>query len=100
MNKINLVIDMQINFLRFSNFISSQKLIVLLSSNKIITKQKSLTSTQILKRSISSVITRLSEKSSSYSKIMKSSNSINFASSFDSMNIAMIKTAAYKSLVK
>jgi len=31
---------------------------------------------------------------------MKSSNSINFASSFDSMNIAMIKTAAYKSLVK
>ncbi len=31
---------------------------------------------------------------------MKSFNSINFASSFDSMNIAMIKTAAYKSLVK
>ncbi len=31
---------------------------------------------------------------------MKSSNSINLASSFNSMNIAMIKTAAYKSLVK
>ncbi len=100
MNKINLVIDMQINSLRFSNFISSQKLIVLLSSNKTIMKQKSLTSTQILKRFISSVVTRLSEKSSSYSKIVKSSNSINFASSFNSMNIAMIETAAYKSLVK
>ncbi len=31
---------------------------------------------------------------------MKSSNLINFASSFDSMNIAMIEAAAYKSLVK
>ncbi len=100
MNKINLVIDMQIDFLRFSNFTSSQKSIVLLSSNKTIMKQKSLTSTQILKRSISSVVTRLSEKSFSYSKIMKSSNSVNFASSFNSMNIAMIETAAYRSLVK
>ncbi len=45
MNKINLVIDMQINFLQFSNFTSSQKSIVLLSSNKTIMKQKSLTST-------------------------------------------------------
>jgi len=99
-NKIDLVIDMWINSLRFSNFIPSQKLIVLFSSNKTITKQKSLTSTQILKRSISSVITQLSEKSSSFSKIVKLSNSINFASSFDSMNIAMIETAAYKSLVK
>ncbi len=42
MNKINLVIDMQINFLRFSIFTSSQKSIVLLTSNKTITKQKSL----------------------------------------------------------
>ncbi len=100
MNKIDLVIDMQIDSLQFSNFISSQKLIVLFSSNKIITKQKSLTSTQILKRFISSVITQLSEKSSSYSKIVKSFNSVNFASSFNSMNIAMIETAAYKSLVK
>jgi len=31
---------------------------------------------------------------------VKSFNLINFASSFNSMNIAMIKTAAYKSLVK
>ncbi len=100
MNKINLVIDMWINFLRFSNFISSQKSIVLLSSNKTITKQKSLTFTQILKRSISSVVTQLSKKSSSFSKIMKSFNSVNFASSFDLMNIAMIETAAYRSLVK
>ncbi len=91
---------MQIDSLQFSNFTSSQKSIVLLSSNKTITKQKSLTFTQILKKSISSVVTRLSEKSSSFSKIVKSSNSVNFASSFDSMNIAMIETAAYKSLVK
>ncbi len=100
MNKIDLVIDMQIDSLRFSNFTSSQKSIVLLSSNKTIMKQKSSISTQILKRFISSVITQLSEKSSSFSKIMKSSNSVNFASSFDSMNIAMIEAAAYKSLVK
>ncbi len=99
-NKINLVIDMQIDSLRFSIFISSQKSIVLFSSNKTITKQKSLTSTQILKRSISSVVAWLSEKSSSFSKIVKPSNSVNFASFFDSMNIAMIETAAYKSLVK
>ncbi len=38
MNKINLVIDMQIDFLWFSNFISSQKSIVLFSNNKTITK--------------------------------------------------------------
>ncbi len=100
MNKINLVINMQINFLQFSNFISSQKSIVLLSSNKIIMKQKSLTFTQILKRFISSVVTQLSEKSSSFNKIVKSFNSVNFASSFNSMNIAMIETAAYRSLVK
>jgi len=100
MNKINLVIDMRINSLRFSNFTPSQKSIVLFSSNKTITKQKSLTFTQILKRSISSVVTQLSEKSSSFSKIVKSFNSVNFASSFDLINIAMIETAAYRSLVK
>ena len=38
-NKINLVIDMRINFLQFSNFNStSQRSIALLSSNKLITK--------------------------------------------------------------
>ncbi len=71
-----------------------------LSSKKIAIEQKSSISTQILKRSISSVVTRLNEKSSSFSKIVKLSNSVNFASSFDSMNIAMIETAAYRSLVK
>ncbi len=100
MNKIDLVIDMQIDFLRFSNFIFSQKSIVLFSSNKTIMKQKSSISIQILKRFISFVIIQLSEKSSSFSKIVKSFNLINFASSFDSMNIAIIETAAYKSLVK
>ncbi len=67
---------------------------------KIAIEQKSLTLTQILKRSISSVVIRLSEKSSSFDKIVKSSNSVNFASPFDSMNIAMIEAAAYRSLVK
>ncbi len=70
-----------------------------LSSKKIAIEQKSSISTQILKRSTSSVITQLSEKSSSFSKIVKSSNSVK-SSPFDSMNIAMIKAAAYKSLVK
>ncbi len=56
MNKIDLVINMQIDFLRFSNFTSSQKLIVLLSSHKTIMKQKSLTSTHILKRLFTFVI--------------------------------------------
>ncbi len=52
MNKINLVIDMQINFLWFSNFNSFiSKSIVLFSSHKTILKQKSLTFTHILKKS-------------------------------------------------
>ncbi len=42
MNKINLVINMQIDFLQFLNFNSCLKSIVLSLSNKIITKQKSL----------------------------------------------------------
>ena len=62
MNKINLVIDMQINSLRFSNFNStSQKSITLLSSNKSITKRKSLTSTHILKRSFTFVTSQFSQ---------------------------------------
>ncbi len=119
MNKINLVIDMQIDFLRFSNFISSQKPIVLLSSNKTITKQKSLTSTHILKRSFTT--SQLSLKSLSFSKFNEKSvklikqlksrdatlTNINSKStfslesfSFSSMNIAMIEAATYKMLVK
>jgi len=102
MNKIKVTIDMRNNRLQFSDSKThiNASLILLSVIKKIAIKQKSLTFTQILKRFTSSVVTRLSEKSSSFSKIVKSSNLINFASSFNSMNIAMIETAAYKSLVK
>jgi len=115
MNKINLVINMQIDFLRFLIFISSQKLIVLLSSNKTITKQKSLTSTHILKRSFTFITSQLSQKSLSFNqfnkksvKLIEQSKSRNATltnvkiskSTSDSMNIAMIKTATYRMLVK
>ncbi len=109
MNKIEMIIEMKDDCFQFSSFEAHIKASIkafikahstVLLSKKIIIKQKSLTSIQILKRFIFSVITRLSEKSSSFSRIMKSFSSINFASSFNSMNIAMIKTAAYKSLVK
>ncbi len=120
MNKINLVIDMQIDFLRFSNFILSQKLIVLLSSHRTITKQKSLTFTHILRRLFTFVIFQLSQKSLSFDqskekfvKLIKQSKSlkavslsVNFKSTFSlksafsSTNIAMIETATYRMLVK
>ncbi len=111
MNKIDLVIDMQIDFLRFSNFISSQKLIILLSSHRIITKQKSLTSTHILKRFFTFITSQFSQKSLSFSQKkslieqLKShdvtlTNVKIFKSTSDSTNIAMIKTATYKMLVK
>jgi len=105
MNKIEITIDMKDDHLQFSSFEAHIKASIkahstVLSSKKIAIEQKSSISTQILKRFISSVITRLSKKSSSFSKIMKSFSSVNFASPFDSMNIAMIKTAAYRSLVK
>ncbi len=102
MNKIEITIDMRNDHLQFSDsktYIDAS-LILLSVIKKIAIEQKSSIFIQILKRSTSSVVTWLSEKSSSFSKIVKSSNSINFASSFDSMNIAMIETAAYKSLVK
>ncbi len=120
MNKINLVIDMQINFLRFSNFILNSKSIVLLTSNKIITKQKSLTSTHILKRSFT--ISQLSLKSFFFSQFNEKSiklieqlksrdatltnvknSKLTFSLnlfSFSLMNIAMIETATYRMLVK
>ncbi len=113
MNKIILVIDMQIDFLWFSNFTLNLKLIVLLTSNKVITKQKSLTSTHILKKSFT--IFQLSLKSLSFSQFNeKSVKLIEQLKSRDatltnvkiskltsnSMNIAMIKTATYKMLVK
>ncbi len=105
MNKIEMTIDIRNDRLQFSSFKAHIKAFIkahstVLSSKKIAIKQKSSISTQILKRSTSSVVTQLSEKSSSFSKIVKSLSSVNFASSFDSMNIAMIETAAYKSLVK
>ncbi len=105
MNKIEMTIDMKDDLLQFSSFETHIKAFIkahltVLSSKKIAIEQKSLISTQILKRFISSIITQLSEKSSSFSKIVKSFNSVNFASSFNSMNIAMIETAAYRSLVK
>ncbi len=122
MNKINLIINMQINFLQFSNFTSSQKSIVLLSSNKTITKQKSLTFTHILKRSFTFVTSQSRQKSPSFSqfneksvKLIEQSKSrdatltnvknskLTFSLnsfSFSSMNIAMIETATYRMLVK
>jgi len=105
MNKIKMTIDMKDDHLQFSSFKAHIKAFIkahstVLSSKKIAIEQKSSIFTQILKKSISSVVTWLSKKSSSFSKIMKSFNSVNFASSFDSINIAMIKTAAYRSLVK
>ncbi len=120
MNKINLVIDMQIDFLWFSNFTLNLKSIVLFTSNKTIMKQKSLTSTHILKRSF--IIFQFSLKSFSFSqfneksvklieqlklrdatltniKNSKSTFSLN-SFSFSSMNIAMIEAATYRMLVK
>ncbi len=120
MNKINLVIDMQIDFLWFSNFTFSQKSIILLLSNKIITKQKSLTSTHILKRSFTTSQLSLksfssSLKSLSFSQFNEKSvklieqlksrdatltNVKIFKSTSDSLNIVMIEAATYRMLVK
>ncbi len=113
MNKINLVIDMQIDSLRFPNFISSQKSIVLLSSNKTIMKQKSLTSTHILKKSFTT--SQFSLKSPSFSQYNEKSVKLieqlkpcdatltsakNSKMTSGSTNIAMIETATYRMLVK
>ncbi len=120
MNKINLVIDMQIDFLWFLNFISNQKLIVLLTSNKTITKQKSLTSTHILKRSFTTsqlslkslsfsqfneksvkLIEQLKSRDATLTNVKNSKLTFNLNSfSFSSMNIAIIEAATYKMLVK
>jgi len=113
MNKIGLVIDMQIDFLRFSNFTLNLKSIVLLTSNKTTTKQKSLTSTYILKRSFT--ISQLSLKSPSFSQFNEKSvklikqlkprdaalTSVKIPESTSgSTNIAMIEAATYRMLVK
>jgi len=101
MNKIEITIDIRNDCLQFSDSKThiDASLTLLSVIKKIMIKQKSFVSTQILKRFISSVITRLSEKSFSFNKIMKSSNSVK-SSSFNLMNIAMIETAVYRSLVK
>ncbi len=111
MNKIDLVIDMQINSLRFSNFNStSQKSIALFSSNKSIMKWKSLTSTHILKRSFTFVTFQFSQNKKFIEQLkqhdatltnINSKSTFNLKSfSFSSINIAMIETATYRMLVK
>ncbi len=103
-NKIEMTIDMKDDHLQFSSFKAHIKASIkahstVFSSKKIAIEQKSLIFTQILKRFISSVVTQLSEKLFSFNKIMKLFNSVK-SSSFNSMNITMIKIATYKLLVK
>ncbi len=111
MNKIDLVIDMRTDFLRFSNFNpTSQKSIALFSSNKSITKRKSLTSTHILKRSFTFVTSQFSQNKKFIEQLKQrcvTLTSVNSkwtfslkSFSFSSMNIAMIETATYRMLVK
>ncbi len=111
MNKIDLVIDMRINSLRFSNFNpTSQKSIALFSSNKSITKRKSLTSTHILKRSFTFVtsqtsqnkkfIEQLKQRDATLTSVNSKSTFILKPFSFSSTNIAIIETATYRMLVK
>ncbi len=111
MNKINLVIDMWIDFLWFSNFNSSiLKLIVLLSSHRTILKQKSLTSTHILKRFtifVTLSFSQFKEKSVEQSKLLdavlpsvNSKSTFSLKSASSSMNISTIEAAVYRMLVK
>ncbi len=120
MNKTGLVIDMRTDSLRFPDFTSSQKLIVLPSSHRTITKQKSLTPTHILRRPFTSATLQLSQESlssdQSKEKSVKSikqskspeavSPSVNpkptfsLEPAFSSTNIFMIGAAAYRMLVK
>ncbi len=71
MNKTDLVINMQINFLQFSNF--NSRLTVLLLSKRTTLKQKSLTFTHILKRSFTSVTSQSSQKSFSFNQFNEKS---------------------------
>ena len=120
MNKIGLVIDMRIDFLRFSNFTLNSKPIVLFTSNKTITKQKSLTSTHILKRSFTTsqpslkslsfsqfneksvkLIEQLKSRDAALTSVKNSTSTFSLNSfSFSSTNIAMIEAATYRMLVK
>ncbi len=96
------------------------KSIVLLTSNKTITKQKSLTSTHILKRSFTTsqfslkslsfsqfneksvkLIEQLKSRDATLTSVKNSKSTFSLNSfSFNSMNIAMIETATYRMLVK
>ena len=111
MNKINLVIDMQINFLRFLNFNStSQKLIALFLSNKSIMKWKSLTSTYILKRSFTFVTSQFSQNKKFIEQLKQHDATLTNVNSkstfslksffFSSTSIAIIEAMTYKMLVK
>ncbi len=113
MNKTDLVIDMQIDSLQFSNF--NSHLTVLFLNERTTLKQKSLTSTHILKRSFTSVTFQSSKKSFSFSQFNeKSVKQIEQLKSCDatltnvkiskltsdSTNIEMIETVTYRMLVK
>jgi len=64
-NKTDLIIDMQIDSLQFSNF--NSRLTILFLSERMTLKQKSLTFTHILKRFFTSVTSQSSQKSFSFS---------------------------------
>ncbi len=113
MNKTDLVIDMWINSLQFSNFNSRST--VLFLSEKTTLKQKSLTSTHILKRSFTSVTSQSSQKSFSFNQFNEKSvkqikqlksrdatlTSVKISKlTSDSTNIEMIEAATYRMLVK
>ncbi len=120
MNKIGLVIDMRIDSLRFPNFTLNPKSIVLLTSNKTITKQKSLTSTHILKRPFTTsqpsleslsfsqfneksvkLIEQLKSRGAALTSVKNSKSTFSLNSfSSSSTNIAMIEAATYRMLVK
>ncbi len=113
MNKTDLVIDMQIDSLQFSNF--NSHLTVFFLNERTTLKQKSLTSTHILKRSFTSVTFQSSKKLFSFSQFNeKSVKQIEQLKSCDatltnvkiskltsdSTNIEMIETVTYRMLVK
>ncbi len=113
MNKTDLVIDMQIDSLQFPNFNSRSTVFFL--SERTTLKQKSLTSTHILKRSFTSVTSQSSQKSFSFNQFNEKSvkqieqfksrdatlTNVKISKlTSDSTNIEMIEAATYKMLVK
>ncbi len=113
MNKTDLVIDMWIDSLQFLNFNSRST--VFFSNERTILKQKSLTSTHILKKSFTSVTSQSSQKLFSFNQFNEKSvkqieqlkscdatlTNIKISKlTSDSTNIEMIEIATYKMLVK